>query len=128
MYPSCGQLIFSWILGVAGLALMGRFGNAGFIPALPLMWIMQRIRLEHDREWMGRWTEDKIRLGIAAAYYLLFMSVLASMALHHRDPLDLGFVTLIIGFLLPILIGMLIADHGRCSGRRQNAAKRMGRQ
>jgi hypothetical protein len=125
--PSCGQLIVSWILGIAAFTLMGRFGNAGFIPALPLLWMTQRIRLRHDREWISRSMESKAYMGIAAAYYLLFMSFLVSMALRHRDPLDLGFATLMVGFGLPMLIAMLVADHGACVGRRQET-KPTGRQ
>jgi hypothetical protein len=117
--PSCGQLIVSWILGIAAFTLMGRFGNAGFIPALPLLWIAQRIRLQHDREWISRSMESKAYMGIAAAYYLFFMSYLVSMVLRHRDPLDLGFATLMVGFGLPLVIAMLVADHGACVGRRQ---------
>jgi formate/nitrite transporter FocA (FNT family) len=98
---------------------MGRFGNAGFFAALPLLWITHRIRLEHDREWMSRSMESQVYMGIAAGYYLLFMSVLVSMVLRHRDPLDLGFATLMVGFALPMLIAMLVADHAACVSRRQ---------
>lgn len=122
MNPSCGQLATSWILMVGGVALMAQFGQAGFIPALPLMWIAQRIRLQHDREWGRRCKENPLCMGFAAAYLLLLMIV--AMAMHHRDPTKaIGFAGSIVIFMLPFIIGMLAADFGVCSARRQDAAK-----
>lgn len=124
MNPSCGQLATSWGLMAGGVALMGRFGNAGFIPALPLMWIAQRIRLQHDREWGQRCKENSLCMGFAAAYLLLVMIVAIAMAMHHRDPTKaVGFTGSIIVFMFPFIVGMLAADFGVCAARRQDAAK-----
>lgn len=125
MNRSCGQLAASWILMAGGVALMARFGGqAGFIPALPLMWIAQRIRLQHDREWGRRCKESSLRMGLAAAYLLLLMIIAIAVAMHHRDPTKaVGFAGSKVIFMLPFIIGMLTADFGVCSARRQDAGK-----
>lgn len=107
-----------------GVALMARFGEAGFIPALPLMWIAQRIRLQHDREWGRRCKDNPLCMGFVALYLLLLMIVAISMVMHHRDPTKVvGFAGSIVVFMLPFIIGMLAADFGVCSARRQDSAK-----
>lgn len=109
---------------VGGLALMGRYGNAGFILALPLMWGAQRIRLEHDREWLQRSKGNSLYMAGALAYYVLVLSVVIPMVLHHRNPMaEFGFAGPIVGVFLPFFVGMLSADYQVCSGRRQGAAK-----
>lgn len=114
-------------MGIAGLALMGRYGNAGFIVALPLMWGAQRIRLEHDREWLERCKGNSLCMAGALAYYVLVLAVLASMMLHHHDPMaEFGFAGLILAVFLPIFVGMLSADYGVCLERRQGAREDEG--
>lgn len=107
-----------------GVALMAGFGQAGFIPALPLMWIAQRIRLRHDREWGQRCKDNPLCMGFAAAYLLFLMIVAIMMAMHHRDPTKaVGIAGSVVIFMLPFIIGMLVADFGVCSARRHDAAK-----
>jgi peptidoglycan/LPS O-acetylase OafA/YrhL len=101
-----------------GVALMARFGQAGFIAALPLMWIAQRIRLQHDREWGERCKENPFCMGFVAVYLLLLMVIAISMVMHHRDPTKVaGFAGSIVVFMLPFIIGMLAADFRVCSTR-----------
>jgi len=124
MSPTCGELATSWVLMAGGMALIARFGQAGFIPALPLMWIAQRIRLQHDREWGERCKENPLCMGFAATYLLLLMFAAISMVMHHRDPIKVvGFAGSIVVFMLPFILGMLAADFKVCSARRQDAAK-----
>ena len=124
MSPTCGELATSWVLMAGGMALIARFGQAGFIPALPLMWIAQRIRLQHDREWGGRCKENPRCMGFAAAYLLLLMFAAILMVMRHRDPIKvLGFAGSIVVFMLPFILGMLAADFKVCLVRRQDAAK-----
>jgi hypothetical protein len=90
-----------------GVALMARFGQSGFIPALPLMWIAQRIRLQHDRELGRRCKENPLCIGFAATYLLLLMFVAMAMAMHHRDPTKaMGFAGSMVVFMLPFIIGI----------------------
>ena len=101
---------------VGGLVLMGRYGNAGFIVALPLMWGAQRIRLEHDREWLERCKGNSLYMGGALAYYVLVLSVAIPMMLHRHNPMaEFGFAGPIVGVFLPFFVGMLAADHRICS-------------
>lgn len=123
MSPNCGQLGTSWILGAVGIALMGRFGNAGFILALPLMWIVQRVRLEHDREWGERCKQNPLCMGFVAVYYLLLLAVVVRMVVGHRDPTAVvGFAGSIVVFMLPFIIGMAVADFRICAARRRELA------
>jgi len=63
-------------------------------------------------------------MGFAAGYLLLLMVVAIAIAMHHRDPTKaVGLGGAIVAFMLPFIIGMLAADFGVCSARRQDAAK-----
>lgn len=118
MRPSCGQLLFSWMLLVGAITLMGSFGHVGFLFALPLMAGVQRVRGEHDREALDRYKQNSTYMRLALLYYALVLVAAASAVIHHRDLLDINFGLLTVVFFLPVMIGMIVADHAACSARR----------
>jgi hypothetical protein len=117
MQPSCGQLVFSWVLWVGAVALMGGWGHVGFLLALPLMVGVQRVRGEHDREALQRYKRNSIYMGLALLYYGAVLVAAAAAMLRHRDLLDLNLGVLMVVILLPVMIGMGVADHAVCGAR-----------
>lgn len=63
-------------------------------------------------------------MGFVAAYLLLLMLVAIAIAMHHRDSTKaVGIAGSVVVFMLPFIIGMLVADFTVCSARRQEVAK-----
>jgi uncharacterized membrane protein YiaA len=123
MRPSCRQLILSWVLFIGGTTLMGQLGHPGFFFAVPMFVIVQRIRQQHDRDWFERYKQRPIVTRVALCYYLALLAVTATAVMHHRDPMALNFVLLVFVFLLPLIVGVLIADHAVCSSRSRGAVR-----
>ena len=117
MRPSCGQLVFSWVLWVGAVALMGGWGHVGFLLALPLMVGIQRVRGEHDREALQQYKRSSICMGLALLYYAAVLVAAAAAVMRHRDLLVLNFGILMVVILLPVMVGMGVADHAVCVAR-----------
>jgi len=120
MRPDCGQLVVSWVLLVGAVTLMGSLGHMGFLLALPLMVIVQRVRGEHDRASLERYKQNSLYMGMALFYYLVVLTLAGVSLMRHRDLLSMNFGLLMVVFFLPVMVGMLAADHAVCGARRSH--------
>lgn len=115
MPPSCGQLVSSWVLTGAGLALFGYLGEIGLIFGFPLLLLAQRIRQDHDHSALERYKQCPACMKFALGYYILILGGAAWMLVHHRKIININLALQMVIFFLPPIIGMLAADHAICS-------------
>jgi small-conductance mechanosensitive channel len=117
MGPRCSNLVTSWVLMIGGIVASDRFGNVGIIAVLPLFAIVRRIRGEYDRETFARYKHNMFCMMGVLLYYVLVLTALVFYVAHYGFPS--GHLTLhIVVFMLPVLVGMLVADYKLCSTRR----------
>jgi hypothetical protein len=118
--PTCGELIWSWILGLGGLTLIGVFGHVGFLFAFAPLAIAQRIRQPHDKNALERYKQSTACKAFAFVYYAALLDITAVAGFRGtQQVIDLPLGLSLGVFFLPFIIGMFAADHAVCSACRQ---------
>jgi small-conductance mechanosensitive channel len=116
MAPRCASLVTSWVLMIGGIVASDRLGNIGLIGVLPLFAIAQRIRGSYDRETFARYKQNMFCMTGVLSYYLLILAVLVFYVARRGFPSGHLAVHIFV-FMLPVLVGMLVADRKACSKR-----------
>ncbi|HEU4653400.1 MAG TPA: hypothetical protein VFS47_05405 [Steroidobacteraceae bacterium] len=79
--PTSLHLLLSWVCVIGAIALIGAYGNTGWLAALLPMGIAMRIRQAHDKELFDRLRESGLWQRIAIVYYgALLIVVLVALS------------------------------------------------
>jgi ABC-type xylose transport system permease subunit len=112
---TCSDLVWSWVLGITGLTIIGLYGRVGFILALAPVAIAHRLRHERDREVFENYRGCTACKVFAVLYYVLLLIVVAAESARGVHVIDLPLGVLIGALSFPYVIGMLVADYRTCS-------------
>lgn len=118
--PTCSRLFVSWLCVMVAIALMGRYGNVGWLGALLPMGIAMKIRAAHDKALFDRLRESGAWQRIAAIYYVVLLFVVMMLVLQgHRIDRYPFYVEAIV-LLLPGFACMGWNDLSTCKQRKSN--------
>lgn len=119
--PSCSALVISWILIVAMVLLVDRWGNAGLVAALLPMGIAYLIRGQHDKSTKEYLGPGSVGRKLFILYYIPILgSTVIYCAVHRINLAKLPTFTFMLLLFFPILVVMILNDLKTCLGSNQS--------